>query len=81
MTAQEYSLKWDHDNIVPKCKCGCGKDTTWNVASKAYITYILGHHAQFGKKSDEEKRKIGNANRINMKRYMQENPDVAKLKS
>ncbi len=77
MTTQEYSLKWDHGNMVPTCKCGCGQETTWNIALKDYAGFVHGHHAWGRKKSNEEKRKIGDKNRANMKRYMQEHPDVA----
>lgn len=81
MTAQEYSLKWDHGNIIPKCACNCGQETSWNVAAKAYVKFVHGHHAWGRKKSDDEKRKIGEANRVNMKRYMAENPSVARAKA
>lgn len=78
MTFQQYSLKWYYGNVEPVCRCGCGQKTSWNVASKGYAEFVLGHHAWGRKKSDEEKRQIGDKNRVNMKRYMQANPDVAK---
>jgi hypothetical protein len=80
MTTQEYSLKWVYDNTVPLCKCGCGQQTSWNVALKAYAEHVQGHHAWGRQKSDDEKRRIGEKNSIHMKRYMQENPDVASLR-
>lgn len=78
MTFQQYALRWTYNNIVPPCKCGCGKETSWNVASKGYAEFVLGHHAWGRQKTDEEKRKIGDKNRENMKRFMSENPDIAK---
>lgn len=78
MTFQEYSLRWRYNNIEPTCKCGCGEKTAWNIASKGYAEFILGHHAWGRKKSDDEKRRIGEKNSENMKRYMQNHPDVAK---
>lgn len=80
MTAQEYSLKWDHGNIVPKCACGCGQETSWNVALKAYTRFVHGHHAWGRKKSEDEKRRIGEKNAANMKRFMSEHPDIAELR-
>lgn len=81
MTAQEYALKWVYDGKVPLCKCGCGQETSWNVALKAYAEFVLGHHAWGRKKSEEEKKAIGKANSINMTRYMSEHPEVAKLRN
>ena len=81
ITFQQYSLKWYHNGIIPKCKCGCLGDSTWNVGKKSYTDFVHGHHA-FGRiKSDDEKQKIGKANSINMKRFMNENKDIAQLKS
>lgn len=80
MTFQEYSLKWVYGSVVPVCKCGCGQQTTWNVALKAYAEHVQGHHAWGRKKSDDEKRRIGKSNSINMKRYMSEHPDVARAR-
>jgi len=80
MTFQQYSLKWTYEGVEPLCKCGCGKKTTWNVALKAYAEFVLGHHAWGRKKSDDEKRRIGEKNRINMTRYMKEHPDVVRQK-
>ncbi len=80
MTFQQYSLRHNYGGIEPTCKCGCGQKTSWNVASKAYAEHVLGHHAWGRKKSDDEKRRIGDKNRANMKRYMEENPDVARQK-
>lgn len=77
MTFQEYSLKWIYEGIIPTCKCRCGQVTSWNVALKDYAEFIHGHHAFGRRKSDEEKRKIGNKNSENMKRYYRENPDIA----
>lgn len=80
MTFQEYALKWIYEGKIPNCKCGCGKETSWNVALKAYAEFVLGHHAYGRKKSDEEREAIGKANSINMTRYMAENPEIAKEK-
>ncbi len=80
MTFQEYSLKWFYGSVIPMCKCGCGQQTMWNVALKAYAEHVLGHHAWGRKKSDDEKRRIGEKNSVNMKRYMLEHPDVASVR-
>lgn len=80
VTFQKYYLKWYHNGTVPKCNCGCGKETSWNVARKSYAEHVLGHHAWGRKKSEDEKRRIGEKNSLNMKKYMKNNPDIAKLK-
>lgn len=77
-TYQKYVLKWKYDGISPKCRCGCGEETSWNVQLKDFAEHVLGHHAWGRKKSDDEKRRIGEKNSINMKRYLKENPDIAK---
>lgn len=81
MTFQQYSLRWHYNGVEPTCKCGCGQKTAWNVASKGYAEFVLGHHAWGRKKSDDEKRRIGEKNAANIKRYMQEHPDVAREKA
>lgn len=81
MTFQEYALKWIYEGIIPTCKCGCGQVTSWNVALKGYADFVGGHHAWGRQKSDDEKRKIGDRNRENMKRFMTNNPDIAKLRN
>lgn len=80
MTFQQYSLRWNYNGMEPTCKCECGQKTSWNVASKGYAEFALGHHAWGRKKSDDEKRRIGEKNSVNMKQYMKEHPEVAKLK-
>lgn len=80
MTFQQYSLKWTYGGIEPVCKCGCGQKTGWNVALKSYTEFVHGHHAKGRKKSDDEKRRIGEKNSTNMKRFMIDNPDVARLR-
>lgn len=76
-TYKDYILKWKYNNTKPLCKCGCNRETSWNVASKDFTEYVHGHHAWGRKKSDEEKRKIGRKNSVNMKRYYSENKDEA----
>ena len=81
ITLQEYTLKWVHNGVVPKCKCGCDKNTNWNVALMNYTTFVHGHHA-FGRvKSDDEKRRIGEKNSANMVRFMKENPELGQIRN
>lgn len=75
---QQYVLKWKYEGIEPECKCGCGNKTNWSGVSKDYCKYFSGHQSRGRIKSDDEKRRIGEKNAINMRRYMKENPDVAK---
>jgi hypothetical protein len=81
MTYEAYVLKWKYNNVRPVCKCGCGKQTNWNVALKDFARHVLGHSAWGRKKSDEEKKKIGRKNSERQKRYFAEHPEIAKLKS
>lgn len=79
-STEEYVLRFELNGITPICKCGCGQSVTWHQPSKRFNEYVHGHHAQFRRKSDEEKSKIGRANAINMTRYMQEHPEIATLR-
>jgi hypothetical protein len=53
------------------CECGCGRE------AKPGNRYILGHHAKGRRKSDEEKKKIGDKNSVHMKCYYKEHPEIA----
>lgn len=64
---------------VPKCECGCGSQVS--SGKHGWNRFVHGHHAKGRKKSDDEKRRIGEKNRKNMMRYMQENPDIARLRN
>jgi hypothetical protein len=77
-TAKEYVLKWKYGNQVPLCACGCNRENRWNVALKDFTRFIRGHHAYGRVKSDEEKAKIGKKNSVNMKKFMERHPDIAK---
>lgn len=77
MTAQEYVLKWKHDGIYPRCLCGCGRQTQWNVGYRDFSRFVAGHASVGRVKSDEEKSKIGTKNAANMKKFMSRHPDIA----
>lgn len=76
-TAQAYVLKWDHSGVPPLCACGCGQNTAWNVGMKKYTSFIKGHSSKGRTKSEDEKRRIGEKNRVNMTQWMSRHPDVA----
>lgn len=76
-TAQAYVLKWEHGGVPPLCACGCGQNTVWNVGMKKYTTFLKGHSSKGRTKSEDEKRRIGEKNRVNMTRWMSRHPDVA----
>jgi len=80
ITLKDYTLKWIHENVIPKCRCGCGQNTSWNVARKAFTTFVHGHHSYGRIVSLETRQKIGKKNSVNMKRYLKKHPDIAKLK-
>lgn len=74
---ESYVLKFKHNDIKPTCACTCGGIPAWNIASKDYAKFVHGHHAYGRKKSDDEKRRIGEKNAINMTRFFKENHDIA----
>jgi hypothetical protein len=78
VTFEQYWLKWKHGGVRPICWCGCGGQPAWNVALKDYASYVHGHHMTGRHVTDETRRKIGEKNAINMKRFMSEHPDVAR---
>ena len=41
---QGYVLKHKLQGIVPKCKCGCGKDALWHKLLYKYNDYLTGHN-------------------------------------
>lgn len=77
MTYERYVLKWKYADVIPKCKCGCDKETEWNIAYRDYAQHILGHHMNGRTRSEETRRKIGKKNAVNMACYMQTNPHIA----
>lgn len=76
-TAQYYVLKWDHNSEPPLCACGCGQNTAWNVGMKKYTSFIKGHSSKGRVKSEDEKRRIGEKNRVNMTTWMARHPDIS----
>jgi hypothetical protein len=80
VVARDYVLRFELNGVVPLCLCGCGREVTWHQPSKRFNTYVHGHHAQFRKKSDEEKAKIGSANSVNQKRHFANNPEAVRQK-
>jgi hypothetical protein len=77
-TVKEYILKWRYNGVIPLCACGCGGENNWNVALKDFTKFVHGHHAHGRVKSEDEKRKIGEKNSVNMKEWMSRHPDVAR---
>lgn len=78
LTAQEYTLKWKYQGVRPKCACGCENFPEWNISYRDFSRYMHGHGSTGRKRTEEEKRKIGEKNSINMKNFMARHPDVAK---
>jgi len=69
-------------NNTPLCACGCEQQVERSSRSvNSWNKFIHGHHAKGRKKSLDEKRRIGEKNTINMKRYMKAHPDVAKKRN
>lgn len=81
ITFQCYTLRYRYKDIHPECACGCGQKTVWCVGLKDFNKYVHGHHAKGRSKSDNEKQKIGKKNRVNMKKYMSEHPEIARERS
>ena len=78
LSYRDYLVEYEYDGEVPKCMCGCGMDAPFTRSQgMSFKRYIHGHHANVRILSDESRRKIGEKNREHMKRYMEENPDIA----
>lgn len=58
------------------CECGCGGKLY--EGPRGWKRFIHGHHAKGRRKSDDEKRRIGEANSKNMRRFYAEHPDKAR---
>lgn len=80
-TTEQYTLKYELDGKIPLCMCGCGQHTTWYKPTQKFNDFIHGHHAYGRKKSEEEKKAIGQTNSQNMTRYMAEHPEIAKARN
>jgi hypothetical protein len=78
MSSQEYTLKWKYRGERPRCACGCENFPAWNVSYKDFSRYVHGHGSVGKKRTEEERKKIGEKNSINMKNFMSRHPDVAK---
>jgi hypothetical protein len=77
MSAKDYILKWKYGNQIPTCACGCNGKNNWNVSLRDFTKFIHGHHAKGRIKSDDEKRRIGEKNSINMASWTKRYPDIA----
>jgi len=42
-----YSLKYNHNNIIPKCSCGCNNETKWVGLKEGFNKFIKGHASKF----------------------------------
>lgn len=45
-SAMELRLLMFHDNVRPKCKCGCNKETKFANIHVGFNEYIRGHHSR-----------------------------------
>jgi hypothetical protein len=78
---EQYILKWKYNNVKPLCKCGCGNENVWCVARQDYNDYNKLHHPRSRVKSQEEKDKIGVANKISQKLYHKLHPEQGKIRN
>lgn len=81
MTAEAYVLQYELGGVRPLCKCGCGEITTWTPIRRFWADYVHGHRAWGRKCSEEAKKKIGAKNSVLMKKYFDDNPEIAKKRS
>ena len=61
MKAEEYTLKYLYNNIVPVCTCGCGKLTKYVRKSFKFNVYSRNHHpgnSTLGKKLNYTQEKL-----------------------
>lgn len=41
---REYVLHYYYDDVVPKCKCGCGEEVRWHKVLYRFNDYVNGHN-------------------------------------
>lgn len=81
MSYREYITKWKYSGQIPRCKCGCGQEPSWNISLKDFAEYVHGHHTRGTVVSEETRLKIGKTNAIKMKQYYAVHPEKALEKS
>ena len=82
MDYKDYLIKYEHNGEIPKCTCGCNIETPFTTSGgMSFNKYIHGHNAKDKIWTKEARESIGKKNSNNMKCFMRENPDVAKLRS
>jgi hypothetical protein len=47
MTSYDYSLKYDYNGEIHKCKCGCGQETKWFNINIGFYDFVKGHDNTF----------------------------------
>jgi len=52
MTSYDYSLKYNYNGIIPECKCGCGKTTTFDGITKGFALFLKGHNQTYKSNSN-----------------------------
>lgn len=45
MTLEMYVLKHFYGGVLPKCRCGCGRDVMWHRTQNCFNLFINGHNA------------------------------------
>jgi very-short-patch-repair endonuclease len=48
INAPETILRFYHDGIQPKCKCGCGQETKYQRQRQEYSDFLSGHNSASG---------------------------------
>lgn len=46
LNLERYALRFEHNNITPKCKCGCGIETSWNRHKSNFNIFIHSHQTR-----------------------------------
>src|SRR6056297_3628426 len=77
---EEYVLKYQLNNVVPKCKCGCEKNVTWHKLSYRYNLYLAGHNKSGFEVSQPKfsKQQIENRNNSIRKTYNLHGDEIKK---
>lgn len=80
---KDYLIEYEHNGVIPKCKCGCGEDAHFTKSQgMSFNDFIHGHSINVRPPLSEAARKsIGEKNKINMKRYYKNNPEAGMLKN
>jgi hypothetical protein len=79
---KDYLIRYEHNNSIPKCECGCGEDAPYTKShGLSFNRFIHGHSIKIrALLSKEARESISRKNSKHMKKYFKDNPEKRKEK-